>query len=103
MLLWVLSADIITFECLRNIIKPYTWVILTKISIKSFFVLCVCVLYTGTAGFFSRILHPSFGGAYYTHVRAIHKTLQYLHPLERLEFVGDSFYGLPIFQRFLGT
>lgn len=102
MLFWVWSADIITFECLRNIIKPYTWVILTKISIKSFFVLCVC--YTQEQlGFFSRILHPSFGGAYYTHVRAIHKTLQYLHPLERLEFVGDSFYGLPIFQRFLGT
>lgn len=78
--------------------------ILTKISIKSFFVLCVCVLYTGTAGFFSPEFYTQvLGGAYYTHVRAIHKTLQYLHPLERLEFVGDSFYGLPIFQRFLGT
>lgn len=52
----------------------------------------MCVCYTQEQlGFFSRILHPSFGGAYYTHVRAIHKTLQYLHPLERLEFVGDSF------------
>lgn len=68
----------------------------------SLFYVCVCYSQE-QLGFFSRILHPSFGGAYYTHVRAIHKTLQYLHPLERLEFVGDSFYGLPIFQRFLGT
>lgn len=66
--------------------------------------MCVCVIHRNSWVFFSRILHQSFGGgAYYTHVRAIHKTLQYLHPLERLEFVGDSFYGLPIFQRFLGT
>lgn len=65
--------------------------------------MCVCVIHRNSWVFIPEFYTQVLGGAYYTHVRAIHKTLQYLHPLERLEFVGDSFYGLPIFQRFLGT